>query len=108
MDFDKYQRMAARTQNNHLTRMEAVNHAVLGINSEAGELAGLFQKGYQGHEVRIEDVIKETGDILWFIAELCDMYGIKMQTVAEENIAKLMKRYPEGFESERSLHRSEI
>lgn len=106
MDFDTYQRQAMRTQNTALTRMESVRHAVFGLSSEAGEIAGIFQKELQGHDVRIEELLKEVGDCLWMLAELCSMFGMKLGTAAEMNIEKLKKRYPSGFDAEKSLHRA--
>lgn len=50
---------------------------------------------------------KETGDILWFVAEYCTAMGWKLDDIAQMNIEKLRRRYPDGFEAERSLHRME-
>lgn len=72
-----------------------------------GEIHAIYQKKYQGHAVRTEKVIDEVGDLLWFAAELCDCLGVTMEYVCEANIAKLRKRYPNGFDAERSVHRDE-
>jgi NTP pyrophosphatase (non-canonical NTP hydrolase) len=80
---------------------------VFGLNSEAGEVAGILQKEYQGHEIDPEHLKKELGDCLWMIAEACDALDISMSEVAQMNIDKLKARYPEGFEVERSLNRAE-
>lgn len=61
----------------------------------------------QGHVVVRSDLTKEIGDVLWMLAELCDVYGFDMDEVANENIEKLKKRYPEGFDPEKSIHREE-
>ena len=50
---------------------------------------------------------KEVGDILWFASEMCDVYNWDMGAVAEENIAKLRRRYPEGFSADKSVNREE-
>lgn len=107
MDFNEYQAAAGRTFNHHLTRLEATRHAVFGICAEAGEISSLYQKEYQGHAIEIEDLVKEIGDELWFLAELCTMNGLKLEEVAKANIRKLKKRYPNGFSIDDSLHRSE-
>ena len=82
-------------------------HAVLGLNSEAGEVAGIFQKEYQGHEKNTEHILKELGDCLWMIAEACTALNVDMEKVMQMNIDKLKARFPEGFSSERSIHRKE-
>lgn len=52
-------------------------------------------------------VAKEIGDVLWMVAELCTSFDLDMDEVAEANIEKLKRRYPEGFTSENSIHRTE-
>lgn len=107
MTFDEYQALAERTINPHLGTQEMLRHGVFGLAAEAGEVAGLFQKEYQGHLLTDEALIKECGDCLWMIAEICTAKGIPMVSVANINIEKLKARYPAGFESERSIHRRE-
>lgn len=105
---NEYQKLAARTCSIPYERKEdMLKHAVLGLNSEAGEVAGIFQKEYQGHEVKLEHLMKELGDCLWMIAEACTALDINMEDVMQLNIAKLRARFPEGFTAERSLHRAE-
>lgn len=103
---NKYQKLAARTISIPETDSGAMlNHAVLGLTSEAGEVAGVLQKIYQGHDANPLRLMSELGDCLWFIAEACTALGCDMETVMKLNIDKLLKRYPDGFEAERSLHR---
>lgn len=107
MTFDEYQALAERTINPHLGTQEMLKHGVFGLAAEAGEVAGLFQKEYQGHLLTDEALIKELGDVLWMVAEICTAKRIPMDSVAETNIEKLKARYPDGFTSDRSLHRKE-
>ena len=51
--------------------------------------------------------MKELGDVLWMLAELCESYGFAIEDVMILNIQKLRKRYPDGFDAEHSLHRAE-
>lgn len=107
MKMNEYQKLAMRTCNIPYSRREAmVCHAVFGLTSEAGEVAGIFQKGYQGHSINEEHLKKEIGDCLWMIAELCTAYGWDMGDVAQTNIDKLKARFPEGFSVERSINRA--
>lgn len=105
MTLDEYQHLAARTINPKLTEREMVRHALFGLASEVGEIHGLHQKVYQGHYITVDHLIKEVGDALWMIAELCTAYDIALGEVAETNIEKLRQRYPDGFDEEHSLHR---
>lgn len=107
MKINEYQELARRTQIPYNSNMDKLRHAVFGLTSEAGEVAGILQKEYQGHEIDPVHLKKELGDCLWMIAEACDSLDIKMSDVAEANISKLKARYPEGFDAEHSLHRKE-
>lgn len=106
--FDEYKRLAMRTAAIPEEDKESrLTHAALGLASEAGEVAGLLQKEFQGHERDKNHIKKELGDCLWMIAEACDALDISMTEVAKTNIAKLKARFPEGFSEERSLNRDE-
>lgn len=102
----EYQNLAMRTCSIPYDRPnDRLNHAVFGLTSEAGEVAGIMQKVYQGHPFDTEHVKKELGDCLWMIAEACEALGFNMDDVMQLNIDKLKARYPEGFTAENSLHR---
>ena len=105
MDINEYQQLSRRTQNKSLTQDERRQHALYCLASEAGEVLGLHQKVFQGHDLDAEKLDYEIGDVLWAVSELCDAYGLKMGDVAQHNIDKLRRRYPAGFDAERSLHR---
>ena len=105
MTLNEYQELAAKTINPTLTVQEQTEHALFGIASEVGELNGLFQKRLQGHVIDEEHLLKECGDILWMLAELLTAKGYTLDDVARMNIDKLRARYPDGFDTEHSLHR---
>lgn len=105
MTFRDYQNSARRTQNPYLSPRDKLEHALWLLSAEIGEVCGLHQKTHQGHLLNHAELRKEIGDVMWGIAELCDVYNFDMGAIAEENIAKLRKRYPEGFSAENSLHR---
>ena len=107
MTLNDYQQLARRTMNLQLNVGSTVLHALHGMASEVGEIHGIYQKYYQGHDFQPEHLMKELGDLLWMIAEFCTAYGWAMDDVAQMNIDKLMARYPDGFKAEQSLHRKE-
>lgn len=104
---NEYQKLAARTINRDLNILEQEKHALHGMVGEIGEIHSIYQKAYQGHEIDTEHLKKELGDLLWFIAEYCTAMTWDIEDVMQMNIDKLRKRFPEGFEVDRSLHRKE-
>lgn len=107
MEANKYQELAARTINKTLNREQMEDHALKGMVAEVGELNGIYQKEYQGHELKEEHLKKECGDILWMIAEYCTANGWELGEIMQLNIDKLKARFPDGFEVDKSLHRKE-
>ena len=108
MQGNEYQKLAMRTCSiPYNQKRDMLYHAVFGLNAEAGEVAGIFQKEYQGHEFDKNHMMKELGDCLWMIAEACQALGVSMEEVMQLNIDKLKARYPEGFDPEKSLHRKD-
>lgn len=105
LELNEYQELAYRTVNKYLLYDEQEMHALHGMVSEIGELHGLYQKNFQGHLIEEEHLKKELGDLMWFIAEYCSAKGWSLEDICYMNIEKLEERYPNGFESERSLHR---
>lgn len=109
MDFSTYQTLARRTQNPVLTPDEKLLHALCGLASEVGEVMSIHQHSVQdGTRINREELANEISDCLWFLAELCDRHGLDLDNIARLNIEKLKKRYPDGFDEERSIHRHEL
>lgn len=106
MTMNEYQELAQRTSNPALTQEEHLLNAMLGLAGETGECCDLVKKGlYQdGREIR-DKLFDELSDVMWYIAEAAAAMGFEMDAIAEHNIEKLKRRYPEGFAAERSLHR---
>lgn len=81
-------------------RLESANdkYAVLGMVSEAGEVADLFAKAIRdGKKFDFEqNVKKELGDVLWGIAAIAMDNGFTLEDVARTNINKLFSRRDRG------------
>ena len=86
--------------------------AALGLSAEAGEFGDLVKKClFQGKELNKENrelMIKELGDVMWYLSQGCMALGVTIDEVLWANIDKLEKRYPNGFEVARSENRSKV
>lgn len=105
MTMNEYQRLAQRTSNTETSEDKLIN-GVLGLSGEGGECADIVKKyKFQGHCLNKEHLAEELGDVMWYVAETATGIGMTLDDISEMNYAKLMKRYPNGFESERSINR---
>lgn len=78
---------------------EELSWAVLGLNSEAGEVAGELEKMWRKGEYilsRQDKILDELGDVLWYIAAICNIYNVDIITLMQANVDKLEKRHAEG------------
>lgn len=103
---DTYQAYATKTQNKTLNYSTQIATLGLGIAGEAGEVADLIKKHLgHGHDLDWPKLREELGDVLWYVACLADRLGLSLSEVADANVEKLKRRYPDGFDSARSIHR---
>ena len=108
MTINEYQKLAMTTLNKELSNKDVLINAVMGLCGESGETIDIVKKHlHQGHELNKEKLIKELGDIAWYLAEACFALDVELETVLTMNIEKLKKRYPEGFDVDKSVNRSE-
>lgn len=108
MTINEYQKKSTRTLNRNLTDQEQITNMLMGIQGETGEVADHFKKHYyQGHDLNMQEVAEEIGDVMFYITNLCSLNDLVLEEIIEGNYQKLVKRYPEGFEAEKSVHRSE-
>lgn len=108
MKINEYQQLAMRTLNKDLSKKDVLINGVMGLCGEAGEAIDIVKKHLaQGHELDKEKLIKELGDVAWYLAETAYALDTDLETVFNLNIEKLKRRYPEGFEKEKSISRNE-
>ncbi len=106
MTGNEYQRLAMTTLNPELSKKDVLINSVMGLCGESGEAIDIVKKHlHQGHPLDKEKLLKELGDIAWYLAEAAYALDVPLDQVLEGNIAKLKARYPEGFDTEKSLHR---
>lgn len=105
MEINEYQKAALRTANSEMSD-DLILNGILGLCGETGEVSDHIKKYmFQGHELDQDKLVNELGDVCWYIAILASGLNVDLETVMKKNIEKLQRRYPEGFDTERSLHR---
>jgi NTP pyrophosphatase (non-canonical NTP hydrolase) len=105
MDFNEYQQLALRTAGQTAPDRLVLN-GVMGLCGEAGECIDIVKKHlFQGHELDRARLIDEAGDCLWYLAAVASGLGMDLGEIAQGNVDKLRKRYPEGFETDKSVNR---
>ena len=108
MEINEYQKLALRTLNKDLNKKDILINGVMGLCGESGEAIDIVKKHLaQGHTLDREAIIKELGDIAWYLAETAYALDVSLEEVMILNIEKLKKRYPEGFDTKKSLEREE-
>jgi len=129
MNIDEYQKLASRTMKmKHFDESEGQESicigtfcdssetgispnllmGAMGLSGESGELMDHIKKAlFQGHDICIDKIINEVGDVLWYVAAVATALNKDLSEIAQHNVDKLKKRYPAGFSEERSIHREE-
>ena len=104
---NEYQAQAMRWLNPALSEKGTLINGVMGLCGESGEEIDLVKKHLsQGHSLDREALAKELGDVAWYLAETAYVLGYPLEEIFRMNLEKLSARYPDGFSTERSLHRS--
>ena len=108
MTINEYQQLAMRTLNPSLDKKDVLINGVMGLCGESGEAIDIVKKHLaQGHALDREALLKELGDNAWYLAETAYALDATLEEVLEGNIYKLKLRYPQGFETVRSIDRTE-
>ena len=110
MTLNEYQTEAMKTASGMCEKCNdnLMLNGAMGLNGESGEIIDALKKHmFQGHKLDKEHLAKECGDVLWYVAIFAKSIGYTLDEIAEMNKEKLRKRYPDGFEVDKSLHRAE-
>lgn len=106
MTVNEYQNLAMRTLNPELDKKDVLINSVMGLCGESGEAIDIVKKWLaHGHPLDKEKLIKELGDVAWYLAEAATALDVPLEEIFQGNIDKLRARYPEGFDTEKSLVR---
>lgn len=111
MNLKDYQLAAARTLPNLEGKLLDKNdlnnyHMILGIETEASELADVFKKNLAYNKpIDWVNVSEEVADIFWYLVNFATINGIDLEQALTNNIDKLKVRYPEKFEENKAINR---
>ena len=100
MNFEEYQKKSRETAiypeigNNFI-------YPTLGLSGEAGEVSEKIKKvirdkGGVIDDITREEIKKELGDVLWYLAQIASELKISFNDVAEFNVEKLQSRLSRG------------
>ena len=93
MTANEYQREAMRTLNPALGQQDILVNGVMGLCGEAGEAINIVKKHLaQGHPLDREALIRELGDVAWYLAETATALDLDLDAVLSQNLAKLRAR----------------
>lgn len=107
LSFNHYQNFAIKKAKS-IEEKDLILNGCLGLGGESGEVIDLIKKHlFQGHELDKKKIANELGDICWYIAILAKGIGYDLDRIFKMNIDKLTLRYPNGFETIKSVKRNE-
>ena len=100
MDFDNYQ-IEARKTAIYPDKDKNFIYPTLGLVGECGEVAEKIKKVLRDNNGNFDyesktAIKKELGDVLWYLANLCNELDFTLNEVAEENLEKLNNRLLRG------------
>lgn len=111
MTINEYQKECLRTEqppDAKFSNTMRLENGLMGLNGEAGEAIDILKKFlFQGHELDKEHLVKELGDVAWYLAVSADAIGYDLETIFQMNVDKLRARYPDGFDTNRSRNRKD-
>ena len=84
MDFSQYQQEANKTAI-YPNQGKNLVYATLGLLEEAGEVA---EKVGTGRQINNEDVVKELGDVLWYLSCCCTEMGVNLKVIYQKSLTK--------------------
>lgn len=105
MKLNEYQKEASKTTKESIKGN--LTYFVLGLCGESGEVAEKIKKSLRDGTYNKDDLIKEVGDVLWYLSQFADCLGTDLETIAKTNLEKLSKRQEKGLISGSGDNREE-
>ena len=85
-------------------RYSRMDNSIAGLAGEAGEVADMWKKikfhSLDYNDETREKLIKELGDICWYLFSVADVLDISVEEIINKNIEKLKARHSHGFSPE--------
>lgn len=97
---NEYQELAGVTlpKDKYTSQRDVLTLGALGLAGETGEVVDVIKKHlYHDRPLDKDAILKELGDVAWYLATLCTALDFRLSDVLEANIAKLKARWPDGF-----------
>lgn len=110
----EYEKLAMRTDTMNYNSVEkrraafsmSTEHGIIGLVTEAGELMDAYKKHVMyGQKFDRVNLIEECGDCLWYMVVMLRSIGASLDDAMKANVAKLRKRYPQGYCDEDAVNR---
>lgn len=113
MNVKKYVESVLKTKSPHYNPENIhpdLVHSVLGLVTEAGELADIIKRAYfygKGPEsVDRDHIVEELGDLMWYLALASAHLDVPIEDIMAKNIAKLKARYNNKWTQDAALNRN--
>ena len=96
MNFDEYQKESKKTAL-YPNKGSNLVYPVLGLAGETGEVVEkvkklIRDKSGKPDEKFKQEIKKELGDVLWYLAQTCTELGLSLDEVARQNLEKIFSR----------------
>ena len=86
------------TLNPALDKKDALINGVMGLCGGSGEAIDIVKKWLmQGHELDKKHLVRELGDVAWYLAEAATALDVSLEAVFRGNLDKLRRRFPLNF-----------
>jgi NTP pyrophosphatase (non-canonical NTP hydrolase) len=97
MEFNEYQKAALSTA----IYPEGISYPALGLAGETGEVCEAIKKILRDKQGVVDPldrihILKELGDVLWYISAIAKEFDLTLDNIAEYNISKLLDRKKRG------------
>ena len=106
MEIREFQKLSTRTLNMELSKEQLISNMIFGANGELGEVTDILKKDlFHSHKLDQGHLAEEIGDVMFYLVNLATIFNFNMEDILQANVDKLKKRYPDGFDIDRSINR---
>jgi len=102
IDLKDYQKFVKKVAKKFKNPNEEIMTWGLGISGEAGDVASCIKKTFAHGNDQKTGIRENIGDTFWYMAAICNFFGWDIEEIIGENMAKLKKRYPQGFTTKKA------